>query len=45
MLQGGFLLLFDTAFYLVLQRQEKHLPELLSGLTFTGNAVAWVVRF
>jgi hypothetical protein len=45
MLQGGFLLLFDTAFYLVLQRQEKLLPELLSGLTFTGNAVAWVVRF
>ena len=45
MLQGGFLLLFDTAFYLVLQHQEKHLPELLSGLTFTGNAVAWVVRF
>jgi len=45
MLQGGFLLLFDTAFYLVLQRQEGGLTNLLSGLTFTGNAVAWVVRF
>lgn len=43
-LQGGFLLLFDTALYLVLHRQEKLVPGLLSGLTFTGNAVAWVVR-
>lgn len=45
MMQGGFLLLFDTVLYLVLHQQEKQLPGLLSTLKFSGNAVAVVVKF
>ncbi len=44
MLQGGFLLLFDTVLYFVLHQQEKELPGLLSSLRFTGSGIALAIR-
>jgi hypothetical protein len=43
-MQGGFLLLFDTVLYLGLHQQEKELAGLLSSIRFTGSGIALTIR-
>lgn len=44
-LQGGFLLLFDTATYLALRRSHRKAAELLKNVQFTGQSVGVVLKF
>jgi len=44
-LQGSFLLLFDAITAAALSRDNKKIPGLLGGLTFTGNGIAFQKTF
>lgn len=45
LLQGGFLFAFDLATYFVLQNHAGEIPELLSGLQFSGNSIGLHLTF
>lgn len=44
-LQGSFLFAFDLATYLVHAKQNKDIPKLLEGLSFTGDSVGLYLTF
>jgi hypothetical protein len=44
-LQGSFLFAFDLATYLVHANQNKDIPKLLEGLSFTGDSVGLYLTF
>lgn len=45
LLQGGFLMAFDWALYLVLNNHSKSLHPIIEGLSFTGNALRFTYTF
>lgn len=45
LLQGGFLMAFDWALYLVLNNHAKSLHPIIEGLSFTGNAMRFTYTF
>lgn len=45
LLQGGFLMAFDWALYLVLNNHAKSLHPIIEGLSFTGNALRFTYTF
>lgn len=44
-LQGGFLMAFDWALYLVLNNHSKSLHPIIEGLSFTGNTLRFTYNF
>ena len=44
-LQGGFLLVFDTVMYLVHHQHLNRAESLFDNLTFTGNSAGLILRF